>query len=149
MIISTYAKSGTTWMQQIIAQLLFDGKTDLDVAEMSPWMDLRLPPKEVKLPAVEAQTHRRFIKTHLPVDALVFSEKAKYIYIGRDGRDVVWSLYNHHVNANNAWYAAINDTPGRVGPPIGRPPESISQYYNDWIEGNGYPWWPFWENVAS
>ena len=42
---------------------------------MSPWLDLRVPPKEAKLPEVEAQTHRRFIKTHLPVDALVFSPK--------------------------------------------------------------------------
>jgi aryl sulfotransferase len=50
----------------------------------------------VKLPAVEAQSHRRFVKTCLPVDALVFSPKAKYVYIGRDGRNVVWSLYNHH-----------------------------------------------------
>ena len=69
-IISTYAKSGTTWMQQIIAQMLFDGDTEIDTQAMSPWMDFRLPPKEVKLPQVEAQTHRRFIKTHLPVDAL-------------------------------------------------------------------------------
>ena len=67
---------------------------------MSPWLDLRVPPKAVKLPLVEAQTHRRFLKTHLPVDALRFSPKAKYLYIGRDGRDVVWSMYNHHVNAN-------------------------------------------------
>ena len=85
-VISTYAKSGTTWVQQIIAQLLFNGKEGLEVAEMSAWLDLRIPPKEVKLPIVEAQTHRRFLKTHLPVDALVFSNKAKYIYIGRDGR---------------------------------------------------------------
>ena len=48
--------------------------------------------RTVKLPLVEAQTHRRFLKTHLPVDALVFSPKAKYLYIGRDGRDVVWSM---------------------------------------------------------
>ncbi len=67
-IIATYAKSGTTWMQQIISQLIFNGKEGLPVAEMSPWMDLRVPPKEVKLPEVEAQTHRRFVKTHLPVD---------------------------------------------------------------------------------
>src|SRR4030095_16740560 len=91
-IIATYAKSGTTWMQQIIAQLLFRGDPDLSVADMSPWLDLRVPPKEVKLPEVEKQTHRRFLKTHLPVDALVFSPQAKYLYIG-DGRDVVWSLY--------------------------------------------------------
>ncbi len=66
-IIATYAKSGTTWMQQIVAQLLFNGKEGLEVAEMSPWMDLRVPPKEVKLQMVEAQTHRRFVKIHLPV----------------------------------------------------------------------------------
>ncbi len=117
-IIGTYAKAGTTWVQQIIAQLLFDGAEGLETAEMSPWMDLRVPPKDVKLPLVAAQTHRRFLKTHLPVDALVFSEQAKYVYIGRDGRDVAWSMYNHHANANAAWYDALNNTPGRVGPPI-------------------------------
>ena len=103
----------------------------------------------MKLPAVEAQTHRRFLKTHLPVDALVFSPKAKYIYIGRDGRDVVWSLYNHHANANDAWYAALNDSPGLVGPQIERPTESIHQYFRDWFEKDGYPFWSFWENVRS
>ena len=86
-VIATYAKSGTTWLQQIISQLIFNGQEDLEVAEMSPWLDLRVPPPEVKMPALEAQDHRRFIKTHLPVDALVFSPNAKYIYIGRDGRD--------------------------------------------------------------
>ena len=143
-VISTYAKSGTTWMQQIVSQLLFPGEGGLEVAEMSPWMDLRVPPKEVKLLAVEAQAHRRFMKTHLPVDALVFSEKAKYIYIGRDGRDIVWSLYNHHTNANEAWYDALNNTPGRVGPPIEPPCASIAQYFDEWLEKDGYPFWSLW-----
>ena len=148
-VISTYAKSGTTWVQQIVSQLIFNGQEGLEVAEMSPWLDLRVPPKEVKLPEVEAQTHRRFIKTHLPVDALVFSPQAKYIYIGRDGRDVVWSMYNHHAQANDLWYGALNDTPGRVGPPIERPPDSIRQYVEDWLAHDGHPFWPFWENVRS
>ena len=148
-IISTYAKAGTTWVQQIIAQLLFDGAEGLETAEMSPWMDLRVPPKEVKLPMIEAQTHRRFLKTHLPVDALVFSDKAKYVYIGRDGRDVLWSMFNHHTNANDAWYGALNDTPGRVGPPMEKPPETVTEYYQDWFNKDGHPWWPFWENVRS
>ncbi len=148
-VISTYAKAGTTWMQQIIAQLLFNGAAGLEVAEMSPWMDLRVPPKEVKLPFVEAQEHRRFMKTHLPVDALVFSPRAKYIYIGRDGRDVVWSMYNHHVNANALWYEALNDTPGRVGPPIEPPPDDVVEYFVDWLDKDGHPFWPFWENVRS
>ena len=148
-IISTYAKSGTTWVQQILSQLIFNGEEGLPVAEMSPWLDLRIPPKEVKLPEVEQQTHRRFLKTHLPVDALVFSPNAKYIYIGRDGRDVVWSLYNHHVNANQLWYQALNDTPGRVGPPIGPPPGTVKAYFDDWLAKDGHPFWPFWENVRS
>jgi aryl sulfotransferase len=148
-VIGTYAKSGTTWTQQIVGQLLFGGAPDVPVAELSPWLDLRVPPKAVKLPAVEAQTHRRFLKTHLPVEALRFSPKAKYLYIGRDGRDVIWSMYNHHANANDAWYAALNDTPGRVGPTIGRPPESVRQYFLEWLERDGYPFWSFWENIRS
>ncbi|MGV8991925.1 MAG: sulfotransferase domain-containing protein [Thiobacillus sp.] len=148
-VIATYAKSGTTWMQQIVAQMLFGGDPSLAVAEMSPWLDLRVPPKAIKLPAVEAQTHRRVLKTHLPVDALVFSPRAKYLYIARDGRDVVWSMYNHHVNANAAWYAALNDTPGRMGPPIEPPPNDIRQYWRDWLDQDGHPFWPFWDNVRS
>lgn len=148
-VIATYAKAGTTWMQQIVAQMLFGGDPTLPIAEMSPWLDLRVPPKDVKLAAVESQTHRRILKTHLPVDALVFSPRAKYIYIARDGRDVVWSMYNHHVNANAAWYAALNDTPGRVGASIEPPPEDIRQYWRDWLERDGHPFWPFWDNVRS
>ena len=148
-IISTYAKSGTTWMQQIISQLLFNGDTELNTQEMSPWVDFRLPPKEVKLAALEAQTHRRFVKTHLPVEALVYSPKAKYIYIGRDGRDVLWSLHNHHLMGNDTMYDALNNTPGRIGPPLERPTENIVEYWQEWLERDGYPYWSLWENVRS
>ena len=79
----------------------------------------------------------------------MYSPKAKYLYIGRDGRDVVWSFYNHHSNANQSWYDALNETPGRVGPPIERPPEDIRQYWREWMDGDGFPFWSFWENVRS
>ncbi|GAC18853.1 sulfotransferase domain-containing protein [Paraglaciecola arctica] len=148
-IIATYAKSGTTWMQQIVSQLIFNGEEGLPVSEMSPWVDLRIPPKEVKLPIIEQQTHRRFLKTHLPIDALVFSEKAKYIYVVRDGRDVVWSLYNHHTNANNVWYDALNNTPGRVGPEIGQPDSDPLVYFENWLVNDGAPFWSYWENVRT
>ena len=82
---------------------------------------------------------RRFLKTHLGVDALVFSPNAKYIYIGRDGRDVAWSLYNHHANANQSSYDALNKTPGLVGPPIDRPPDDVRQYFLEWLERDGEP----------
>ncbi len=148
-IISTYAKSGTTWMQQIVSQLLFAGDADQDTQAMSPWVDFRLPPKEVKLPLLEAQTHRRFIKTHLPVDALVYSPKAKYIYIGRDGRDVLWSLYNHHAMGNEAMYDALNNSPGRVGPPLEPPTDDIREYWRRWLDRDGFPYWSLWDNVRT
>src|SRR5690349_3158065 len=91
-VVATYAKSGTTWTQQIVGQLVFQGDPGVSMAELSPWLDLRVPPAAVKLEMMEAQAHRRVVKTHLPLDALVFSPKAKYLYIGRDGRDVVFSF---------------------------------------------------------
>ena len=148
-VIGTYAKSGTTWTQQIVGQLIFQGAEDVDVAALSPWLDLRVPGKAEKLAPVAAQTHRRFLKTHLPVDALVYSPRAKYLYVVRDGRDVVWSMHNHHANANELWYRVLNDTPGRVGPPIEPPPASVRQYFLDWLARDGHPFWPFWENVRS
>lgn len=147
-IVATYAKSGTTWTQQIVGQLVFQGRPDVSIAEISPWLDLRIMPPDTK-ERLEAQEHRRIIKTHLPLDALVFSPRAKYVYIARDGRDVVWSMYNHHVSANDLWYMALNNTPGLVGPPIEKPNPDIRQYFLDWLEHDGVPFWPFWENISS
>ena len=147
-IIATYSKSGTTWMQQIVSQLIFDGAENLPVSKMSPWVDLRIMPPEA-LAGLENQTHRRCVKTHLPVDALVFSPKAKYIYVGRDGRDMVWSMYNHYAHANDHWYDALNNTPGRVGPAIEPPPPTAEEFFRQWFEKDGHPFWSYWENVRS
>lgn len=148
-VIATWAKAGTTWTQQIVAQLIFNGAEDLPVADLSPWLDLRIFPLDDLMAALEAQNHRRILKTHLPVDALVFSPKAKYIYLARDGRDVVWSMYNHHVRFTEQALGLFNDTPGLVGPPLEPPKDDIVEYFHDWLDGDGYPFWPFWSNVQS
>jgi len=149
-IIATWGKSGTTWVQQIVAQFIFKGQTvGLPVGDMSMWVDFRLPPLEVKEPLLEAQEHRRFLKTHLPVDALVFSPQAKYIYVGRDGRDSVWSTHNHHVNMLDWVYEALEELPD-MGPVIQRPTGGdMREYFHDWFNREGYPFWPFWENVRA
>ena len=148
-VIVTYAKSGTTWLQQIVGQMISHGDENLPVHAISPWVDLRVPPAAEKLAMLEAQTHRRMVKTHLPLDALVFSPKAKYLYVARDGRDAVWSLHSHFVNAKQDLYDALNNTPGLVGPKVDRPPASVHEYYRQWFAGDGYPIWPFWENIRS
>ena len=147
-VIATYAKSGTTWTQQILAQLIFNGAEDTNVSELSPWVDFRLMPREV-IEGLATVRHRRFLKTHLPVDALVFSPIAKYLYIGRDGRDTVWSFFNHYANLKEDRREAMNSAPGLVGDPLPPCPENVRQFYQMWFLENGKPLWPYWENVRS
>lgn len=148
-VIGTWAKSGTTWMQQIISQLVSQGdNADLAFAA-SPWLDLRVMPIDEVLSQLEAQQHRRFVKTHLPVDALVFSPQAKYIYIARDTRDVVWSMHHHHLHFTPQAYEMFNNTPGRTGPPLLPPTEDIRAYYHEFLDTDAGQFWPFWSNVQS
>lgn len=147
-IVGTWAKSGTTWTQQIVTQLIFDGAEGIDVPTLSPWVDMRIVPQEA-IDALEHQAHRRVLKTHLPVDALTFSPKAKYLYVARDGRDAAWSAYNHFVKATDELYALLNDTPGRVGPPIHRPAGTAVDYFREFLAGDGAPLWSFWENIRT
>ena len=82
-IIATAYKSGTTWMQQIVSELLFKEGEGPNVAECSPWLDFGGMPREETLAMLDAQTHRRFIKTHLPATAMPYYPQAKYIYVRR------------------------------------------------------------------
>ncbi len=148
-IVATYAKSGTTWTQQIVAQLLFNGDPSLDVWAISFWLDMRFPPREVKLPLLEAQTHRRIIKTHLPVDALVFSPSARYLYVARDGRDIAWSLYNHFASFTRSAVEQMNALPVPDAPLMVPPSADIRQFWREWLDRDGYPLHSFWENVRS
>jgi aryl sulfotransferase len=147
-VIAAWAKSGTTWTQQIVGQLIFKGADDIAIDDLAPWVELRIVPRDRLVAQIKAQTHRRFFKTHLPADALVFSSKAKYIYLGRDGRDVAWSMYNHLMRMTPEFYSAFNDTPGRVGPAVERPKGGVRQFFHDWLD-DAVSLWPYWSNVQS
>jgi aryl sulfotransferase len=147
-IIGTYAKSGTTWTQQIVGKLIHQGGPDVAMAEVSPWWDMRVIPPELR-EQVLGLRGRRVLKTHLPVDALVLSPKAKYLYIGRDGRDIGWSLHNHHLNHSDFAFSLFNDTPGRVGPPLPRANPDVRAYFNHWLETDGGDHWSFSENIKT
>ncbi|MFT7597535.1 MAG: aryl sulfotransferase [Acidimicrobiales bacterium] len=94
--ISTPPKSGTTWMQGIVASLLWPaGDAPDDPNGRSPWIDARFTPIENLLAHVDGQDHRRFIKTHSPADCVPIFEQCKYITVYRDGRDALMSWANH------------------------------------------------------
>jgi aryl sulfotransferase len=98
-VIATSYKAGTTWTQGIVANLLFpDQRFPAPPWQMSPWLDHRLRPLEDVVSGLEAQRHRRFIKTHLSLDGLPYYPQVSYIFVSRDGRDVFMSLWNHYRN---------------------------------------------------
>ncbi len=94
--ICTPAKCGTTWTQTIVASLLWpDGDMPEPVIAMSPWIEAQFDPIDEVLARLEAQPHRRFIKTHTPADGIPFFSGAKYVFVARDGRDAFMSMCNH------------------------------------------------------
>jgi hypothetical protein len=95
-LISTPPKCGTTWTQMLCALLIFDGPMfPAPLAEVSPWLDMCNRPLAEVTAALAAQTHRRFIKTHTPLDGLPLRPDVTYLVVGRDPRDVAIS-YEHH-----------------------------------------------------
>ena len=86
-IIATSYRSGTTWMQNIVLQLIFWGRPKPPLSDVSPWLDHRTSPLSPKLEKLESQKHRRFLKSHLPLDALPYDPRVKYIVVGRDARE--------------------------------------------------------------
>jgi aryl sulfotransferase len=148
-VIATWAKSGTTWTQQIVGQMVLRDAGGIAAAEASPWLDFAPTPVKEVLDRLEAQTHRRFIKTHLPLDALVFSPRAKYLYVGRDGRDTLWSWHNHHVSFTDEAYEMFNNVPWRVGPPLERCPEDPVEHFRQMLDGRGSELPDLWEHYQG
>jgi hypothetical protein len=100
-VISTPPKSGTTWMQMMCALLILQETSfDQPLTVMSPWFEKLTEPRESVVATLEAQTHRRFIKAHLPFDALPRDPRVKYISVGRDPRDVAVSWMHHEANVD-------------------------------------------------
>jgi hypothetical protein len=107
-VIATFAKCGTTWMQRIVDLLVFQSPDVRQFGEMSPWLDATIfNPLEDDLATLEAQTHRRYIKSHLPFDALPLWDTVKYIHVGRDGRDQRLSWQNHEQGFRPEFMARI------------------------------------------
>jgi aryl sulfotransferase len=145
-VIASYAKSGTTWLQQIVGQILSKGNPAVEVAKVSPWIDMRVVPQEVYA-TLETSNKRRFFKTHSPPHAIPYSPHAKYLYIGRDGRDICWSMHNHFSSFTDEFIKAVNIIPGRVGPPLERGPPEVHDFYLNWMKTNGAPLLSMWDNV--
>ncbi len=98
-IISTPSKCGTTWLQNIVGMVIL-GCVDLGqpLSLISPWLDMLTRTDAEVFDLLERQTHRRFIKTHAPLDGVPIHETVTYLTIVRHPLDVALSNHDHAAN---------------------------------------------------
>ncbi|BCJ53223.1 glycolipid sulfotransferase [Actinoplanes sp. NBRC 14428] len=120
-IISTRSKSGTTWMQMICALLVFqDPELPAPLPELSPWLDWLIVPRDRVYAQLNRQEHRRFIKTHTPLDGIPLDPRATYIVVARHPLDMAVSLFHQGENLNRERMAQLLSEP--PGTPVERSP---------------------------
>ncbi len=108
-VITTPPKSGTTLMQGIKSSLLWsEGDAPADLWALSPWIELRFSDANT-FANLDAQPHRRFVKSHTPADAVPFDDECRYITVNRDLRDVLMSWANHRTTMQRFAIEALND----------------------------------------
>jgi aryl sulfotransferase len=134
-VISTRSKTGTTWVQMICALLIFGGpRLPAPMAELSPWLDHLITPREQVFAQLAAQQHRRFIKTHTPLDGIPLDPRVTYLVTARHPLDAAVSQYHHSANINRARLRQLIGLPEPATPPP--PPKPLHDWLLGWIAGN-------------
>lgn len=144
-VIATYPKCGTTWTQRVVDLLVFQNTDARPIMDNSVWLDSRIfAPHEENLATLGAQTHRRFIKSHLPFDSLPIYDSVKYVHVARDGRDAFLSWHNHvrgftPETRMKVGMIVMNDPDLPKAPPP-EAPEDPQLMYQGWIaQAEGEP----------
>ena len=141
-VISTRSKTGTTWVQMICALLIFQTpELDEPVGWYSPWLDRLTRPNEEIFARLEAQRHRRFIKTHTPLDGVPIDPRATYIVVGRHPLDSAVSLYYQGENINRARQRQLTgEVTGQPMPAVpDKPRKPVREWLLNWIDNEAGP----------
>ncbi len=106
--IATYVKAGTTWVQQIVHCLLRKGESGGRYGESVPWLEACaaspdvIGPREAPnwtIDKINAAPSPRYFKTHAKVQDLPRGKAGvKVVYVARNPKDTVVSLYHHARN---------------------------------------------------
>lgn len=135
-VISTRSKSGTTWVQMICALLVFQ-TPDLPepLGRLSPWLDWLVAPREEVVARLEAQRHRRFVKTHTPLDGVPIDPLATYLVVCRHPLDMAVSLWHQGNNIDRERVAELTGGP----PPAPRRQRPLREWLVRWTERETSP----------
>lgn len=137
-VISTRSKSGTTWLQMICALLVFGSpRLPSPLAQLSPWLDWLVIPRDEVFALLAAQRHRRFIKTHTPLDGIPLDARASYVVVARHPLDMAVSLYHQGDNLDRDRMRQLTGQPPPSGPVAARP--ALREWLLSWIDRDVSP----------
>lgn len=125
-------------MQMICALLIFQTpELPAPLAELSLWLDWLITPRDRVFATLENQAHRRFIKTHTPLDGIPLSPLATYIVVGRHPLDMAVSLYHQGDNINRSRLGELTGAvPDQSDRPDRRP---LREWLLRWVDSDDSP----------
>lgn len=135
--VATQMRCGTTWMQQVVYEIVMDGHGRLGdqghghLYAMSPWIDAANSVSMEAAPLV-GDPPARIVKTHLPVSLMPYSPDARYVYVTR-----------HPVACFASIREYVTSLSGPLAPPL---PVLLQWYCSDAMYWSSWPvhvagWW--------
>ena len=126
----TQMKCGTTWMQQVIYEILHRGRGQLvdsgaAMYAVSPWLEGRKSVKVEDAPVVGTTRPSRIIKTHLPVALCPYDPAARFIYVARHPGSCFASCVDF-----------VQTNVGAMAPDM--------QAFEEWFCSKDLMWWGTW-----
>ncbi|KAF8787315.1 sulfotransferase 1B1-like [Argiope bruennichi] len=117
-IIASYPKTGTTWLQYVVFQILSQGELfpniDDCIYKYAPYLEMS------GTAVLENMEKPRVYKHHCPYNMVQKNDKAKYIYIYRKPEDTIISYYHFALS-------------------LGFETPELDEFFEDFISGNiGY-----------
>ena len=146
-VIATWSKSGTTWTQQIVSQLIFAGEPDLYGPDRSPWPDFRMAPDDAR---ARCRSDAPAVPQDPPADrvARLFSQREIPLHRPRRPRLPTGAGTTITVASRRSMLDSINALyPDE--PPVPYPNPDVRLAFLDWLDRDAYPNWPFWSHVQG
>nr|WP_308129591.1 sulfotransferase domain-containing protein [Actinoplanes polyasparticus] len=136
-VVATPVKSGTTWLQMICALLVFQGSEfPAPLGVLSPWLDQTVDPVSDVVNRLEAQQHRRIIKSHTPLDGIPTRPGMTIVAGSRHPLDAALSFYHQIRNVDFQAVALRLGLPATFDP---TPVEDEHEWLADWINDETRP----------
>ena len=97
-LVTCHSKSGTNWAMQIVVQTIHRGAAEFEhIHDLAAWPDVphfpSISPLDDPGPWQRAPTKLRAIKTSLEAEYVPYDERARYLTVLRDPKEVLVSAY--------------------------------------------------------